>query len=299
MTSWKITLICSKAEAEAIEHADPFADWETPPVLLANEPDAHQPDVWEIVAYCEHAPSAALISALQALAPSAQGAAPRIEELGDEDWVTLSQQGLEPISAGRFYVHTPHFPPAQGQVNFMIDAGLAFGTGQHETTSGCLLAIDALGTAGATFANILDLGTGTGLLAFAAQRVWPQARVTASDIDPIAIRVSAENARLNAVPLGDAAGAVALLVADGMASPALAARAPFDLIIANILAQPLIDMAADIVAGLATEGMLILSGLLVTQAANVNAAYRAQGMVLAHEAHHDDWAVLVLNKTST
>jgi ribosomal protein L11 methyltransferase len=299
MASWKITLICSKAEAEAIEHADPFAEWDTPPVLLANEPDAHKPDVWEIVAYSEEAPSVALLAVLQALAPSAAGAQPHIEELGDEDWVTLSQQGLEPISAGRFHVHTPNFPPSAGQVNFKIDAGLAFGTGQHETTLGCLLAIDALGTAGATFANILDLGTGTGLLAFAAQRVWPHAHGTASDIDPIAITVSAENAPQNAVPLGDAAGAVALIVADGMASPELAARAPFDLIIANILAQPLIDMAPDIVAGLAAGGTLILSGLLVTQAATVGTAYRAQGMALAHEAHHDDWAVLVLNKTST
>lgn len=299
MTSWKITLICSKAEAEAIPQADPFSDWEMPPVLMANEPDAHQPDVWEIVAYSEHAPSDELIAAMRALAPSAKSAPPRIEELGDEDWVTLSQQGLEPISAGRFHVHTPNFPPAEGQVNFMIDAGLAFGTGQHETTLGCLLAIDALGRAGTAFANILDLGTGTGLLAFAAQRVWPHARVTASDIDPIAITVSTENAELNAIPLGNGPSAVALIVADGMASPELAARAPFDLIIANILAQPLIDMAADIVAGLAPGGTLVLSGLLVTQAAAVGTAYRTQNTVLAHEAHHDDWAVLVLNKTST
>jgi len=294
MTSWKLSLPCTKAEAEAIEHSDYFADWEMPPVLLANEPNEAQPDRWEIVVYSETPPDDALIAALHALAPSQSDAAPQIEELGDEDWVTMSQAGLEPIDAGRFYVHTPHFAPVVDKINFMIDAGLAFGTGQHATTRGCLLAIDALANEGMAFANILDLGTGTGLLAFAAHRIWPTARMTASDIDPVAITVSAENALTNAVPLGAGAGEVKLIVADGLNAAALAARAPYDLIIANILAQPLIDMARDVAAGLAPRGRLILSGLLVTQADAVADAYTAQGLTRLHDAAHGDWGVLVL-----
>jgi len=102
MTSWKITLPCTKAEAEAVEAHDVFADWETPPVLLASEPDENRPDEWELVAYVDIAPEAALIAALHALAPSSTSVLPRIEQLADQDWVTLSQQGLEPITAGRF-----------------------------------------------------------------------------------------------------------------------------------------------------------------------------------------------------
>ncbi len=295
MTSWKITLPCTKAEAEAVEAHDVFADWEMPPVLLASEPDEDRPEEWELVAYVETAPEAVLIATLHALAPSSTAVRPRIEQLADQDWVTLSQQGLEPITAGRFYVRTPHYPARADKTEFVIDAGLAFGTGQHATTSGCLWALDAL--ANERFHNLLDLGTGTGLLAFAALALWPTARVTASDIDPISIEVSAENARLNAVPLGDGVGVVRLVVADGMASPELAALAPYDLIVANILAQPLIDLAADVAGSLAPGGTLILSGLLVTQAAAVEAAYRAQGLKLAQENHHGDWGVLVMQKS--
>lgn len=297
MTSWKLTLACTKAEAEAVATLDPFADWETPPVLLANEPDEHMPDVWEIIAYSEAAPTPALIAALHALVPSAYGGAPQIEQLDDEDWVTLSQQGLTPITAGRFYVHPPHHPPMPGKINFLIDAGLAFGTGQHATTHGCLFALDALAEAGGNFANIVDIGTGTGLLAFAALRLWADARVMASDIDPIAIEVSAANARINDVPLGAGAGTVDLHVADGVDDAALRARAPYDLVIANILAQPLIDMAADIVAVLADGGTLILSGLLVSQIDMVCAAYESQALTLKSATPYDDWAVLMFDKS--
>ena len=296
MPSWKLTLPCTKAEAEAVEATDVFAAWDTPPVLLASEPDEDKPDEWELLAYVDEAPNAALIVAFERLAPSAADTVPRIEQLADQDWVTLSQQGLEPITAGRFYVRTPHYPAMAGKVEFVIDAGLAFGTGQHATTSGCLWALEAL--ASKKFHNILDLGTGTGLLAFAALSLWPKARGTASDIDPISIEVSTGNARINAVPLGIGEGALKLVVADGMASPDLADRAPYDLIIANILAQPLIDMAANIVGGLAEGGTLILSGLLVTQAPSVIAAYRAQGMRLSQDSHHGDWGVLVLVRTA-
>ena len=168
---------------------------------------------------------------------------PQIEKLGEQDWVTMSQAGLQPIRAGRFTVHTPTYAPEPERINFEIDAGLAFGTGQHATTAGCLAALDRLEMAGEQFENIADIGTGTGLLAFAALKLWPQARCIATDIDPIAIDVSRDNAAINGVPLGHGAGELLLSVADGMDSPLLAARAPFDLIIANILAGPLIELA--------------------------------------------------------
>ena len=146
-------------------------------------------------------PGADDLALLLGLVPSARGAAPKAERLDDEDWVTLSQAGLEPIRAGRFFVHTPAHRDAvpAGAIAFEIDAGRAFGTGQHETTTGCLLALDRLKASGASFANLLDLGTGTGLLAFAAMRLWPAARAAASDIDPVAIEVAAENAAVNGV----------------------------------------------------------------------------------------------------
>ncbi len=293
MPSWKISLPCTKGEAEAIELGDMFSEWDTPPVLLVSERDESQPDEWELLAYVEEAPSGALLAALAALLPDA--AAPHIEQLADEDWVTLSQQGLEPITTGRFHVRTPYYPHSADGVEFVIDAGLAFGTGQHETTRGCLLALDAL--ADESFRNILDLGTGTGLLAFAALALWPEAKVIASDIDPVAIEVSAANARINGVPLGNCAGALELVIADGMAAQAIAQRGGYDLIIANILAQPLIDMAANITQGLADGGWLILSGLLETQAKLVTTTYVAQGLVLVdEEAQYGDWAVLVFVK---
>lgn len=291
-----MTLPCTKAEAEALEHRDVFADADNPPVLLASEPDEDQPEQWELQAYFDHPPLADELTLLKSL--SSAEVEPLVEALQEQDWVTLSQQGLAPISAGRFYVHTSHYPPAERQHNFLIPGGLAFGTGQHATTYGCLSALDTLGAEGAQYDNILDLGTGTGLLIFAARTLWPNAHLIASDIDPISITVSAENATANAVPLGESAGQVALVVADGMASPALTKRAPYDFIIANILAQPLIDMAADIAGALAEGGTLLLSGLLNTQAETVTTAYVQHGLKLTAHNQHGDWGVLRLSRST-
>jgi ribosomal protein L11 methyltransferase len=292
MTSWKITLPCTAAEAATAAATDTFSSVDTPPVLTISEPDDQRPDYWVLVAYANATPGDDLINVLRQLAPSASGSEPRIERLADQDWVTLSQQGLEPVDAGRFYVRTPHYPSHADKIEFVIEAGLAFGTGQHATTRGCLLALDAHSDNACH--NILDLGTGTGLLAFAALALWPSARVTATDIDPIAIDVTTQNARANNVLLGDDAGAVQLLVADGTNSGLITDRAPYDLIIANILAQPLIDMAPQIARLLARGGTLILSGLLATQAITVMAAYRAHGLIPVRETRHGDWSVLLM-----
>jgi ribosomal protein L11 methyltransferase len=207
----------------------------------------------------------------------------------------MSQSGLQPTHAGRFFVHTlthrAAAPP--GSIAFEIDASLAFGTGQHATTAGCLEALDLLQCNGCKFTNIADIGTGTGLLAFAALALWPDARCIATDIDDQAIAVACDNSAINGVPVGHAAGQLLLAVANGMDSPLLAARAPFDLIIANILAGPLIGLAPAFAAALAQGGTIILAGLLDTQAEAVIAAYKQQGLSLLDRGT-GEWPVLTL-----
>lgn len=294
--SWKLTLPCTKAEAEALKgDIAQFAALDAPPVLMTSEAEG---EAWRMDAYFEAEPGPADIALLQALAPSAGGAPPIAEKLGDEDWVTLSQAGLEPIEAGRFFVHTPAHRDAvpPGAIAFEIDAGRAFGTGQHETTTGCLVALDRLKAAGAHIANLADIGTGTGLLAFAAMRLWPAARAAASDIDPVAIEVAAENAAVNGVRPGRARGQIELIVAAGMEHMRLKARAPYDLVIANILAGPLIELAPSLAGALAPGGRLVLAGLLGHQAEAVAAAYRRQGMMAAMTIARGDWPTLVMRK---
>ncbi len=297
--SWKATLPCTKGEAEAVAaDISQLALLETTPVLMTREADPARPDEWLLEAYFDEEPDAETLVALKALTPGTSGAEVLVEKLSDEDWVTLSQQGLEPIRAGRFFVYTPAHRdkiPADA-VPLEIDAGRAFGTGQHETTTGCLMALDRLKATGGHFSNILDLGTGTGLLAFAALRLWPAARVAASDIDPISIEVTEENAAINRVPIGRARGQVELAVAPGLDHARLKARAPYDLIIANILAGPLIDMAPSIAASLEAGGRLILAGLLDHQADAVAAAYRRQGLMLSSRVVRGDWPTLVMRK---
>ena len=289
--SWRVTLPCTRAQGEAIPDADDlFAGLDTPPVLVADEPEESRPDSWLIHAYFEQEPTGGDIAILSSLG---NGPA-RVEQLGEQDWVTMSQAGLQPIRAGRFTVHTPTSAPEPQRINFEIDAGLAFGTGQHATTSGCLAALDRLERKGTRFGNIADIGTGTGLLAFAALRLWPEAKCIATDIDPVAIDVARDNAAINGVKLGHGAGELLLAAADGMDSPLLAARAPFDLIIANILAGPLIELAPEFVRALASGGTVILAGLLDTQATPVATAYEELGLTLAERAS-GEWPVLILN----
>jgi ribosomal protein L11 methyltransferase len=282
--SWRLTLPCTRAEAEAIDAAEIAID----AVLMTTEEVEDDVERWRLDAYSEAEPDAAMIAAIRALVPSAADVAPLVEPLYDEDWVTLSQAGLEPIREGRFVVHTsahPVDPPAGGRA-FLIDAGRAFGTGHHATTSGCLAMLDAM--AGQSFANIIDIGTGTGLLAFAARHVWPEARVMATDIDPMAIDVTRENAEANAI------AGVELIVADGALDDAITAAAPYDLIIANVLAGPLVSMAPEL-AAIATPGAtIVLAGLLETQRDQVVEAYAACGCTLLQTDRRGDWTILKL-----
>ena len=297
--SWKVSLPCTKAEAEALkDDISPLAWLDFPPVLMTSEADGARPDEWRLDAYFDREPTSEMLEILAGLAPSAQGVEPAVEQVEDRDWVTLSQQGLEPIRAGRFFVHTPaHRDSAPADlIALEIDAGRAFGTGQHETTGGCLVALSRLKAGGAAVADLVDRGTGTGLLAFAALKLWPTARAAASDNDPVAIEVSEENAAINRVKPGRARGQLELLVAEGMDHPRLQARAPYDLVIANILAGPLIELAPSVARAMAPGGRLILAGLLDHQAPAVAAAYRRQGMMLSGRVERGEWPTLMMRK---
>ncbi|HWI84911.1 MAG TPA: 50S ribosomal protein L11 methyltransferase [Sphingomonas sp.] len=294
--TWKISFPCNRAEGEALATIDPDFGIDPAPTLMTSEPDQDRPDEWQLDVYLGHEPDAALLDQIRALVPSAAKIAPKIERVADADWVTLSQGFLEPIHAGRFFVHTAAHADAvpADAIAFRIEAGRAFGTGHHETTAGCLEALDRLAQGGRDCARIADIGTGTGLLAFAARALWPEAAITASDIDPIAIEVTAENMRINALP----ASAITLIAADGMDDPALQARSPFDLIVANILAGPLIMLAPDLVATLSRNGTIILAGLLASQAEDVLAAYTSKGMTPAARRDRGDWSILTLVQAS-
>jgi ribosomal protein L11 methyltransferase len=250
----------------------------------------------QIDCYFEDRPDERAVQLIHAEVPSARGARPELTPLPDADWVTLSQQGLEPVLAGRFYVHTADncgmVPPGARALH--IDAGLAFGTGGHATTAGCLAMLDRLARQGRRFGNIADIGSGTGVLAFAALHLWPGARVLASDIDPVSVDVLLTNARLNAFAVGRGRGQVAGVAAPGTDHPAIRHRAPYDLLIANILAGPLITLAPDFAAATAPGSHLILAGLIAPQERAVLAAYRAQGFRLAARSQTGDWPCLLL-----
>ena len=292
--SWRVSLDCTRAEAENLPDAgDLFPDADNPPVLVADEPDEKRPDAWRIHAYFDRQPGWEELKRLEGLAADSDPVIERLDEA--TDWVTASQAGLDPIRAGRFFVHTPpHYKDRpEGATCFEIDAGLAFGTGQHATTAGCLAALDRLQAQDKSFANIADIGTGTGLLAFAALALWPKAKCIATDIDPIAVDVSRDNAAINGVHLGHGEGELLLAVADGMDSAMLTARAPFDLLIANILAGPLIELAPAFAKATVPGGTIILAGLLDTQADAVVEAYLAEGCTVV-ERGLGEWTVLVL-----
>jgi ribosomal protein L11 methyltransferase len=246
--------------------------------------------LWEVGGYFTEAPDPAEL-ALLALAFGARPFA--LSELPETDWVAKVQRELHPVEAGRFLLYGSHdadrVPP--GRVALLIDATTAFGTGHHGTTRGCLLALERLVVAGVVPARVADIGCGTAVLAMAAARVYPQAGVWASDIDPVAVEVATENVAANGL-----AGRVVCLEAAGLDAPALAAAMPFDLVFANILAGPLVALAPDIGRAVAPGGRAILSGLLVEQADSVLAAYAAAGLSLEARDDLGEWSTLTLVK---
>lgn len=296
--SWKVTVHAPRSviEAALLAHEDAW-DWDPDIVLSGSEVAEDRPEDWRLEAWLPRRPGKADQAAIAALFA---GKPPRleIERLPDVDWVTQSQQGLEPIRAGRFHVHDPHHPPldAAGVRDFCIPASQAFGTGQHATTAGCLAMLTHMKAQGLVVRNLADIGTGTGLLAFAALDLWPRALATASDIDHVCLDVVHANAALNQVPVGGRPGEVTMLVADGMEHPLLQVRGPYDLVIANILAGPLIGLAPDFARSLVPGGHLLLAGLLETQEAQVRRACRRAGLRLAARLVNGDWSILWLRK---
>ena len=297
MPSWKLSIHAPKtAVTDALAVQESAAEWDYDIVVSGSEIAEDRPDDWVFEAWLPRRPTAGDKAALSGLfgvkAPPA-----KIEKLEDQDWLTLSQQGVDPIRAGPFHVRTPdHDAPADGSIDLVIPASQAFGTGQHETTAGCLAMMAAMKTRGVRPRNLADIGTGTGLLAFGAMALWPRAIATASDIDPVCEDVVLENAETNDVPLGPRPGELLVLTADGMHDPLLAARGPYDLLIANILARPLIEMAPDFAASVVPGGHIVLAGLLETQEKAVRAAYLRAGFRLAGRIVNGDWSILWLRR---
>src|SRR6195952_2110487 len=254
---WKASIALAKAEAPDMASllelaSDPQA------VLIAEEPFG--PGAVVEALYTEE-PDATSLTRIA-------GRTITVAPLPDQDWIRLSQEGLPPVRAGRFFVYGAHDAGTVpgGVIPMKIEAGMAFGTGHHETTSLCLAALSERAKP-RRFSRVLDLGCGTGLLAIGAAKLWRRP-VVASDIDRVAIEVTRENARANAI-----APMIRALTADGLTHPGISAAAPYDLIIANILASPLTQLAPSIAHALARGGMLILSGLLTWQENLVTSFY--------------------------
>jgi ribosomal protein L11 methyltransferase len=249
---------------------------------------------WQFTLYLSGADDAGEIAALKALAGKTLGGkldAPTVETLPDTDWVAKSLEGLAPVRAARFVVHGSHdrLKRHANEIGIEIEAGEAFGTGHHGTTAGCLMAIDRVARS-RPVRSALDIGTGSGVLAIAIAKAT-KARVLASDIDPVATRVARENVKLNGV-----ASHVTTVTAGDLKSALFRAAGPFDLIVANILAGPLIVLAPSIARHLAPGGTLILSGLIPEQRARILAAYRGLGLRLMRSSVLNDWLTLTFRR---
>jgi len=242
---------------------------------------------WSVVGYFTAEPDGARIEA--ALAEAGVRVCPEIRYIEGRDWLAENRASFEPIRIGPHFVHASFFegPLPAGARAIELDAGQAFGTGAHETTRGCLIALQSIARRWRP-ARPLDLGTGSGILAIAMVQLW-HVPVMAADIDPVAVRVAASNARRNRVHPW-----VRAVCAPGLRCPAIRARAPYDLIVANILSGPLVRLAPTIGRTLAPGGIVILSGLLARQEAEVLAAYRTQRLALVRRIRQGDWPTLIL-----
>lgn len=280
----------ANALAEAVEKMEPA------PTGVGVFEIEDESGLWEVGVYFLEPPDEVVLDVL-ALAFGAKPFA--MSELPEIDWVAKVKRELSPVEAGRFFVYGSHDAdkvPAvlasEGRVALLIEAAVAFGTGHHGTTLGCLRAFDRLYDQGFRPARVVDIGCGTAVLAMAAASVLPDAVVLASDIDEVAVDVAAANVAVNGL-----GARVECMEAAGFAHPRLAAAAPYDLIFANILKGPLIDLAPSMAAHAAGHGLIILSGLLAVQAEAVTAAYVAAGFAPVTRDDIGEWSTLVLRRT--
>ena len=282
-----LTTLTGKDQAYALADAMENLDPEPTGVGVFEIEDGS--GLWEIGAYFIDEPDDVELTLMAA----AFGAKPFVvSEVPETDWVAKVKRELSPVVAGRFFVYGSHDADKipEGSEPLLIEAAMAFGTGHHGTTLGCLRALDRLASAGFIGKNVVDIGCGTAVLAMAAARIWPNP-VLASDIDEVAVDVAAANVTCN-----DLDGRVACLVAAGFEHETLHSAAPYDLIFANILKGPLIELAPDMAAHSAQGGYVILSGLLVEQAEDVLAAYDANGFDCETREDIGEWSCLTLIK---
>lgn len=280
------TTLPGKAPAEALGEALEQLDPEGVGVFEIEDGSGR----FEVAAYFETPPDGVALALLAAVHGAADFV---VSEVPETDWVAHVRRELAPVEAGRFFVYGSHDADRvpEGREALLIEAAMAFGTGHHGTTKGCLLALERLLSEGWRAERVADIGCGTAVLAMAAARVWPGAEVLASDIDPVAVEVAQANVAANAL-----AGRVECLVAEGMDHPRLMAAAPFDLIFANILKGPLLDLAPALCESLRIGGHAILSGILNEQAAEIVDRYSRLGMDVSHRQEIGEWSTLTLRK---
>ena len=285
LTYTALTTLPGKSQAEALGEA--LEELEPAPTGVGVFEVEDGKGIWEVGGYFLDAPDDIDLALLSA----AFGAGPFVvSEVPDQDWVAKVRRELPPVEAGRFFVYGSHDAALlpEGRIGLLIEAAMAFGTGHHGTTLGCLRAYDRLLGDAQRFDNVLDLGCGTAVLAMSAARMGA-ASVLASDIDPVAVEVALANVQANGLE-----GRVGCVESIGFGSPVVQAGAPFDLIFANILKGPLIELAPDMAAHLASGGLAILSGLLIEQAEEIVKVYQAQGFDLQSRDDLGEWSALTL-----
>jgi ribosomal protein L11 methyltransferase len=284
-----ITTIAGQEAAEAL--AEAMEDLDVVPFAVGVFEIEDGSGLREVGAHFEEAPDSIALALLAA----SHGARPfAVSEVPDVDWVAKVRRELPPVEAGRFFVYGSHDAdkvPA-GRIALLIEAAMAFGTGHHGTTLGCLRALDRLAEAGFAGRNVVDVGCGTAVLAMAAARLWDD-DVLASDIDPVAVEVAEANAVAN-----DLAGRIRCVVAAGFDHEVLAGAAPFDLVFANILKGPLIALAPDMARHVSPGGYVILSGILNEQADEVAGVYARAGFNPVERDEIVEWTTLTLRRIS-
>lgn len=284
-----LTTLPGKSEAEALGEALERLTPEPTGVGVFELEDGS--GLWEVGGYFEAEPDAAGL----ALLASMHGAKDfTVSELPETDWVAKVKRELTPVVAGRFFVYGSHDADKvpEDALPLLIEASMAFGTGHHGTTLGCLKALDRLNADQGPLGSVLDLGCGTAVLAMAAARVWPDATILASDIDAVAVEVAEINVAAN-----DLVGRVTCLEAEGLEHPGIAGAAPFDLVFANILKAPLIALAPGITHALKPGGYVILSGILNEQADEVAAVYGEAGNSVVSREQIGEWTTIITRKS--